>query len=77
MMDRRLTAPFRILRAAQPVIRALSRAEQEAGRDVFRKVVYISSVSGAGGNAGQVNYSSAKSGTSCQVLLCGGGLSSV
>lgn len=62
IMDCHLTAPFRILRAAQPVIRALSKAEQEAGREVFRKVVNISSVAGTGGNAGQVNYSAAKAG---------------
>jgi 3-oxoacyl-[acyl-carrier protein] reductase len=62
MMDCHMTAPFRILRAAQPVIRALSKAEQEEGREVFRKVVNISSIAGTGGNAGQVNYSSAKAG---------------
>jgi 3-oxoacyl-[acyl-carrier protein] reductase len=62
IMDCHLTAPFRILRAAQPVIRAFNKAEQEAGKEVFRKVVNISSVAGTGGNAGQVNYSSAKSG---------------
>lgn len=62
IMDVHLTAPFRILRAAQPVLRAYSKAEQEAGREVFRKVVNISSVAGLGGNAGQVNYSAAKAG---------------
>lgn len=62
IMDCHLTAPFRILRAAQPVIRALSKAEQEAGQEVFRKVVNISSIAGTSGNAGQVNYSSAKAG---------------
>ena len=62
ILDCHLTAPFRILRAAQPVIRALSKAEQEAGREVFRKVVNISSIAGTGGNAGQANYSSAKAG---------------
>jgi 3-oxoacyl-[acyl-carrier protein] reductase len=62
MMDVHLTAPFRVLRAAQPVIRALSKAEQEAGKEVFRKVVNISSVAGTGGNAGQTGYSSAKAG---------------
>jgi 3-oxoacyl-[acyl-carrier protein] reductase len=62
MMDVHLTAPFRILRAAQPVIRALSKMEKDEGREVFRKVVNISSVAGLGGNAGQVNYSAAKAG---------------
>ncbi len=62
IMDCHLTAPFRILRAAQPVIRALSRTEQEQGREVFRKVVNISSVAGTGGNAGQANYAAAKAG---------------
>ena len=62
IMDCHLTAPFRILRAAQPVIRKLAKAEQEAGRSVMRKVVNISSVAGVFGNSGQVNYSAAKAG---------------
>ncbi|MDR3479765.1 MAG: SDR family oxidoreductase [Burkholderiaceae bacterium] len=62
IMDVHLTAPFRILRAAQPVIRELSKAEQARGERVARKVVNISSIAGTGGNAGQVNYSSAKAG---------------
>ena len=62
IIDCHLTVPFRILRAAQPIIRQLARAEQEAGRRVVRKVVNISSVSGLFGNAGQVNYSAAKAG---------------
>jgi 3-oxoacyl-[acyl-carrier protein] reductase len=52
MLDCHLTAPFRILRAAQPVIRRLSKAEGEAGQRVMRKVVNISSVAGLFGNAG-------------------------
>ena len=62
MLDVHLTAPFRILRAAQPVIRALSKQEKEASKSVVRKVVNISSVAGLFGNAGQTNYSTAKAG---------------
>jgi 3-oxoacyl-[acyl-carrier protein] reductase len=62
MIDCHLTAPFRILRAAQPVIRTLNKVENEAGHRVIRKVVNISSVAGLFGNAGQSNYSTAKAG---------------
>lgn len=61
LMDVHVKAPFRILRAAAGPIRSAAKAEAEEGREVFRKVVNISSVAGLGGNAGQVNYSSAKS----------------
>lgn len=61
ILDCHLTAPFRILRAAQPVISAAAKAEAAEGREVFRKVVNISS-GAAGGNAGQSNYSAAKAG---------------
>jgi 3-oxoacyl-[acyl-carrier protein] reductase len=62
MLDVHLTAPFRILRAAQPVIRALSKADADADKRVVRKVVNISSMAGLFGNAGQANYSTAKAG---------------
>jgi len=62
ILDVHLGAPFRILRAAQPVIRALARADAEQGRRVVRKVVNISSVAGVFGNAGQANYAAAKAG---------------
>ena len=62
IIDCHLTAPFRILRAAQPVIRNLSKAENQAGHRIVRKVVNISSVAGLFGNAGQANYSTAKAG---------------
>ncbi|MFM0640541.1 SDR family oxidoreductase [Paraburkholderia metrosideri] len=62
IVDCHLTAPFRILRAAQPVIRGLAKSEAEAGKRVIRKVVNISSVAGLFGNAGQTNYSTAKAG---------------
>ncbi|MNO61743.1 3-oxoacyl-[acyl-carrier-protein] reductase FabG [compost metagenome] len=61
IIDCHLTAPFRILRAAQPIISAAAKAEAAEGREVFRKVVNISS-GAAGGNAGQSNYSAAKAG---------------
>jgi 3-oxoacyl-[acyl-carrier protein] reductase len=60
ILDVHLKAPFRILRAAQPVISKAAKAEAAQGLEIHRKVVNISSVAGLYGNAGQVNYSSAK-----------------
>ncbi|MGH9881739.1 MAG: SDR family NAD(P)-dependent oxidoreductase, partial [Pyrinomonadaceae bacterium] len=62
IIDVHLTAPFRILRAAAEFIRAAAKSEAAEGREVFRKVVNISSISGICGNAGQVNYAAAKAG---------------
>jgi 3-oxoacyl-[acyl-carrier protein] reductase len=63
ILDVHLKAPFRILRAAQPVISAAVKEAKEAGRPVpCRKVVNVSSVAGISGNAGQASYSSAKAG---------------
>jgi 3-oxoacyl-[acyl-carrier protein] reductase len=62
IIDVHLTAPFRILRAAAEFIRAAAKREAAAGQEIFRKVVNISSISGLGGNAGQVNYAAAKAG---------------
>ena len=62
IIDCHLTAPFRILRAAQPVLRNLSKTDAESGRKVIRKVVNISSMAGLFGNAGQSNYATAKAG---------------
>ena len=61
MMDVHVKAPFRILRAAGQFIIPAAREEAAAGHEVVRKVVNISSIAGTGGNAGQANYSSAKS----------------
>ena len=57
-----LSAPFRILRAASGFLREAAKAEAADGREVFRKVVNISSTSGVMGNAGQANYAAAKAG---------------
>ncbi|WP_379064078.1 SDR family NAD(P)-dependent oxidoreductase [Mesorhizobium sp. UC22_110] len=62
MVDVHMTAPFRVLRAASDFIRLAARREAEEGREVFRKVVNISSLAGVGGNAGQLGYGAAKAG---------------
>lgn len=62
IIDCHLKAPFRLLRAVQPYFRDMSKAEADQSKEVFRKVVNISSISGTQGNAGQINYASAKSG---------------
>jgi len=62
MLAVHLSAPFRILRAASTFIREAAKREAAEGREVFRKVVNISSTSGVYGNAGQANYSAAKAG---------------
>jgi 3-oxoacyl-[acyl-carrier protein] reductase len=61
MIDLHTVAPFRVLRAAAPHFREPAKAERAEGREVFRKVVNVSSVA-AYGNAGQANYSAAKAG---------------
>lgn len=60
MFDVHAIAPIRILRAAAEPIRIAARKEAAEGREVFRKVVNISSMAGTSGNAGQANYSAAK-----------------
>jgi len=60
MLDVHVTAPFRLLRAAGPTIRRFAEAEAAEGREVFRKVVNVSSMAGIGGAAGLIGYASAK-----------------
>ena len=60
MLDVHTIAPFRILRAAAEPIRMFAKKEAADGLEVIRKVVNVSSMSGTNGNAGQINYSSAK-----------------
>jgi 3-oxoacyl-[acyl-carrier protein] reductase len=62
MLDIHTIVPFRVLRAAAPHLREPAKKEREAGEEVFRKVVNVSSISGTFGNAGQANYSAGKSG---------------
>ena len=62
MLDIHTVVPFRICRAAAPFMREPAKQEREEGREVFRKIVNVSSVSGMHGNAGQVNYSAGKLG---------------
>src|SRR5204863_489494 len=59
-LDIHLIVPFRVIRAAAPHLREPAKKEREEGREVFRKIVNVSSISGTMGNAGQANYSSAK-----------------
>jgi len=61
MLDIHVVAPYRILKAAAPHIREPAKQEREEGVEQFRKIVNVSSISGTMGNAGQANYSSAKS----------------
>jgi len=62
IIDVHLSAPFKILRAAADFIRFNAKKEADAGQEIFRKVVNISSIAGTGGNGGQANYSAAKAG---------------
>jgi 3-oxoacyl-[acyl-carrier protein] reductase len=60
MLDIHTIVPFRIMRAAAPHLREPAKQERDAGEEVFRKIVNVSSISGTFGNAGQANYSAAK-----------------
>jgi 3-oxoacyl-[acyl-carrier protein] reductase len=62
MLEIHTAVPFRVMRAAAPHLREPAKAERDEGREVFRKIVNVSSVSGTMGNAGQVNYAAGKAG---------------
>jgi 3-oxoacyl-[acyl-carrier protein] reductase len=62
MLEIHTVVPFRVIRAAAPHLREPAKKERDEGREVFRKIVNVSSISGTMGNAGQVNYSAAKAG---------------
>ena len=61
MLDIHVIVPFRMCRAVAPHMREPAKQERADGREVFRKIVNVSSVSGTMGNAAQANYASAKS----------------
>ncbi len=61
MLDIHSVVPFRMFRAVAPHMREPAKQERDEGREVFRKIVNVSSISGTMGNAGQANYSSGKS----------------
>ncbi|MEA2211886.1 MAG: 3-oxoacyl-[acyl-carrier protein] reductase, partial [Solirubrobacteraceae bacterium] len=61
MLDIHTVVPFRMCRAVAPHMREPAKQEREEGREVFRKIVNVSSISGTMGNAGQANYSAGKS----------------
>jgi len=62
MLDIHTIVPFRVARALAPAWREAAKVERGEGKEVFRKIVNVSSTSGMMGNAGQVNYSAAKMG---------------
>jgi 3-oxoacyl-[acyl-carrier protein] reductase len=62
MLDIHTIAPFRVARALAPHWREAAKTERNEGKEVFRKIVNVSSTTGMMGNAGQVNYSAAKMG---------------
>ena len=60
MLEIHTVVPFRLCRAAAPYLREAGKADKEAGREIFRKVVNVTSISGTQGNVGQINYSAGK-----------------
>ncbi|MCY4411277.1 MAG: SDR family oxidoreductase [Caldilineaceae bacterium] len=63
IIDVHLTAPFRMIRAAAPYLRAAASAELESGASPSNRcIVNVSSTSGLHGNIGQVNYAAGKMG---------------
>ena len=62
MLDIHTIVPFRVVRAIAPHWREAAKTEKAERKEVFRKLVNVSSISGTMGNAGQVNYSAAKAG---------------
>jgi 3-oxoacyl-[acyl-carrier protein] reductase len=64
MLEIHTVVPFKVLRAASPYLREAGKKDRAEGREVFRKVVNVTSISGTQGNVGQANYAAAKAGSS-------------
>ena len=62
MLEIHTVVPFKILRAASPYLRDAGKRDRDDGREVFRKVVNVTSISGTQGNLGQANYAAGKAG---------------
>jgi 3-oxoacyl-[acyl-carrier protein] reductase len=62
MLDIHTIAPFRVIRALAPTWREAAKKELGEGKEYFRKIINVTSISGTMGNAGQANYSAAKAG---------------
>src|SRR3954451_21990475 len=60
MIDIHTVVPFRVARALAPHWREAAKAERGEDKEVFRKLINVSSTSGTMGNAGQVNCAAAK-----------------
>jgi 3-oxoacyl-[acyl-carrier protein] reductase len=63
MLEVHLTAPFRLIRAATPLLRETAKREiAQQGAAQARKIINVSSTSATRGNFGQANYAAAKAG---------------
>jgi 3-oxoacyl-[acyl-carrier protein] reductase len=62
MFEVHMMAPFRLLRAAHGPISRMRERESAEGREVFRKVVNVSSMAATGGVASHFAYAAAKAG---------------
>lgn len=62
MLEIHTVVPFRVARALAPHWREAAKAERGEDKEVFRKIINISSTSGTMGNPGQANYSAGKAG---------------
>lgn len=63
ILDVHLSAPFKMIRAAAPYLRAAAAAELESGASLSNRcIVNVSSTSGLHGNIGQANYAAGKMG---------------